>query len=321
MEHFMKLDLSIIIPVYNEESILDICYKNVESVLKSTGLKYEIIFIDDGSKDNSLNELEKISQIDSSVKIIALSRNFGKEPALTAGLDYSIGEAVIILDADLQDPPDLIPQMIKIWKDKKVDVVLMKRKIRNGETLVKKLSASIFYKLINALSNFDIPENVGDFRLMSRKAVDSMKKLPERNRYMKGLFAWIGMDSYTLEYDRDPRIAGTAKMNYVKLINLAIEGITSFSTTPLRIAIIFGIISAIFGFGFGFVIVFKTIFFAETVKGYPSTIALIAFLGGIQLFTIGIVGEYIGKIYLESKQRPNYLVKKFITKENNEKID
>lgn len=313
----MKPDISVVIPVYNEEGLLDVCYREVNEILKSLNETFEIIFVDDGSKDDSLNDLIKISNIDKNVKILALSRNFGKESALTAGIDYTQGKAVIILDADLQDPPNLIPQMIKVWREKEVDVVLMKRKTREGETFVKKATANIFYKLINSLSSFHIPENVGDFRLMNRKSIDALKKLPERNRYMKGLFAWVGMDTYTLEYDRDPRIAGDAKMNYIHLMNLAIEGITSFSISPLRISMFLGVFTALFGFGFGMWIIFKTIIIGEAIRGYPSTIALISFLGGIQLLTIGIVGEYIGKIYLETKQRPVYLIKKFISKETN----
>ena len=310
----MKLDISIVIPVYNEKNIYNMCYKRVRSVLKTLHRNYEIIFVDDGSKDIYLEELIKISELDDNVKIISLTRNFGKESALTAGIDYTQGEIVIPLDADLQDPPELIPEMITIWEEKNVDIVLMKRKTRVGETFTKKTTANKFYKLINSLSLFHIPEDVGDFRLMNRKSVEALKTLPERNRYMKGLFAWIGMNTYTMEYDREPRISGKAKMNYIKLINLAIEGITSFSTYPLRISIFFGMFSALFGFGFGLWIIFKTLIIGEIIKGYTSTIAIITFLGGIQLLTIGIVGEYIGKIYIETKQRPIYIINKFITK-------
>ncbi len=315
---YMKLDISIVIPLYNEKNIYNMCYKRVNFILNKLNRSYEILFVDDGSKNVYLNELVEISKLDKNVKIISLTRNFGKESALTAGIDYSQGEAVIILDADLQDPPELIPEMIKTWEEKDVDIVLMKRKTRNGETFTKKTTANKFYKLINSLSSFHIPEDVGDFRLMNRKSVEALKKLPERNRYMKGLFAWIGMNTYTMEYDREPRTGGgKAKMNYVKLINLAIEGITSFSTYPLRIALFLGVFSALFGFVFGMWIIFKTLIIGEIVKGYTSTIALITFLGGIQLLTIGIVGEYIGKIYLETKQRPIYLVKKFIAQGKN----
>jgi len=314
----MKPKISVVIPVYNEENALDVCYKTVSDVLKSIDYSYEIVFVDDGSRDKSANMLRDFSMKDECVKTVLLSRNFGKESALSAGIDFSEGEAVIILDADLQDPPELIPDMIKVWQEKNVDVVLMKRKSRSGESYTKKLTANIFYKVINYVSYFHIPEQVGDFRLMSRKAVNALKKLPERNRYMKGLFAWIGMDSYVMEYDRDPRVSGEAKMNYMKLINLAIEGITSFSITPLRFAVVFGIFTAIFGFGFGLWIVFKTLIIGESVRGYASTISIITFLGGIQLLTIGIVGEYIGKIYIESKQRPNYLIKELIAKGKND---
>ena len=308
----MKPEISVVIPVYNEQDILQECYERVSNILQLIQKKYEIIFVDDGSKGQSLSVLKNISHKDDHVKIILFSRNFGKEAALTAGIDFSVGDAIIILDADLQDPPELISKMIAVWRETNVDVVLMKRKSRRGETITKKITANLFYRIMNNVSPFYIPEDVGDFRLITRKAADVLKNFPERNRYMKGLFAWIGMDSYTLEYDRDSRIAGKTKMNYIKLINLAIEGITSFSIIPLRFAVLSGIIFAFFGFGFGAWIIFKTLIIGEIVKGYTSTIAIVTSLGGIQLFTIGIVGEYIGKIYLETKQRPNYIVKEII---------
>lgn len=309
-------ELSIIIPVYNEQQVLPLCYTRVSKVLNEMGNSYEIIFIDDGSKDNSYKQLEELVQNNSSVRVIYLSRNFGKEAALTAGIDHANGEAVIFLDVDLQDPPELIPQMVATWKNENVDVVVMRRRFREGETFFKKASAYWFYRLLNRISKFDIPTDTGDFRLMSSKALAAIKQLPERNRYMKGLFSWIGMDTRIIEYDRRPRAAGEAQQGYLKLLNLAVEGITSFSVAPLRLAIIIGLIAALFGTLFGGWIIFKAIVFGDPVQGYPSMMAIITFLGGTQLFTIGILGEYVGKTYIESKQRPSYLVKKIIQSNN-----
>ena len=308
-------ELSIIIPTYNERNVLPICYAKVSQVMEKLEITYEIIFIDDGSKDGSADYLAGLAEQNNPVKVIYLSRNFGKEAALTAGIEYSSGDAVVILDADLQDPPELIPDMLKTWKEKNVDVVLMRRRTRAGETATKRLSAFWYYRLLNSLSDFDIIEDTGDFRLMSRQAVDALKQLPERNRYMKGLFSWIGMDTTIIEYDREPRVAGEIQSNYPSLFRLAIQGITSFSVAPLRLAMIIGVIVAGFGTVFGLWIIFKALLFGDPVQGYPSTMAIITFLGGTQLFTIGILGEYVGKTYIESKQRPNYLIKKIIDNE------
>lgn len=310
----MKPELSIVIPVYNEIEALPLCYKRVSHVLKNLHSTYEIIFIDDGSTDESVMLMNELADNDENVKVILLSRNFGKEAALSAGIDFALGEALIILDADLQDPPELIPEMLEVWKNEGVDTVLMKREVRAGESYTKKRSAYWFYRILNKLSNFHIPEDVGDFRLMNRKTIEAIKKLPERNRYTKGLFAWVGMDTYVMEYKRDPRVAGEAKQKYSSLFQLAFEGITSFSIHPLRVSTYLGIASALFGFVFGLYIVLKAFFMGDPVPGYPSMTAIITFLGGVQLLSIGIMGEYVGKTYIESKKRPVYLVKKLITK-------
>jgi len=312
----MNPELSIIIPVYNEIEVLPVCYERVTSVLKSTNMSYEIIFVDDGSKDESALYMKKLAESDENIKVILLSRNFGKEAALSAGIDFTSGELLIILDADLQDPPELMPDMIKIYKEKKVDVVLMKRAMRAGESVAKKQSAYWFYRILNKLSGFHIPEDVGDFRLMNKKAVEALKELPERNRYMKGLFAWIGMDTYIMDYQREPRVAGIAKQNYSSLFNLAFEAISSFSIHPLRLSTALGAITALLGFIFGIYIAIKALFFGDPVPGYPSMIAIVTFLGGVQLLAIGIVGEYVGKTYIESKKRPIYLVKNLISKKS-----
>ncbi len=312
----MTPELSIIIPLYNEIEVIEICHQRVSDVLNKLDLEYEIIYIDDGSQDESAEYIANLAHNDARVKAILLSRNFGKEAALSAGFDYVQGELTIILDADLQDPPELIPEMLKAYKEKDVDTILMKRTQRDGESATKKQSAYWFYRILNKLSDFHIPEDVGDFRLMNRKSLDALKKLPERNRYTKGLFAWIGMDTYVMHYQRDPRVAGIAKQNYASLFKLAFEGISSFSIHPLRISTILGVVSALFGFIFGTYIALKSLLFGDPVGGYPSTMAIITFLGGVQLLGIGIVGEYVGKIYIESKQRPIYLIKKLVSKKD-----
>lgn len=303
--------LSIIIPVFNEREVLPLCLQRLNNVIKKLGISTELLFVDDGSQDGSVEYLTEQVSTESPIRIIRLSRNFGKEAALTAGLDKALGEAVIILDADLQDPPELMPQMIEQWR-KGSDVVLMQRRSRAGESWFKRTTAHLFYRLLRHLSHSDIPADTGDFRLMSRRAVEALKQLPERNRFMKGLFAWVGMPTVVLKYDREPRAAGTTKWGYFSLLQLALEGITSFSISPLRWVMGLGILAAIIGATFGLSIVFKAFILGDPVQGYPSLISVITFLGGVQLFAIGIVGEYVGKTYIEAKQRPNYLIRDIV---------
>ena len=307
--------LSLVVPFYNEQSVLLICLNRLRHVCDSLSMEYELIFVDDGSTDGGAVLLEDITRTCSSLKIVRLSRNFGKEAAMTAGIAHATGAAVLILDADLQDPPELIPTMVNAWQ-KGADVVLMRRRTRPGDSIPKRLSAHFFYRILNALSDHAIPSDVGDFRLMSRKAVDALQQLPERNRYMKGMFAWIGMETYTIEYDRAPRVAGISKWDYLALIGLAIEGITSFSTKPLRWAALMGFTAAMAGGLFGLWIIFKALVLGDPQHGYPSMMAVMTFLGGVQLLTVGILGEYIGKTYIESKQRPTYLVRDVITQKS-----
>lgn len=276
-------------------------------MIKQLSITTELLFVDDGSRDGSAEYLTRQATGNATIRIIRLSRNFGKEAALTAGLDYARGEAVVILDADLQDPPELIPEMVAQWRQG-ADVVLMQRQSRAGESWFKRTTAHLFYRLLQHLSRSHIPVDTGDFRLMSRRAVEALKQLPERNRFMKGLFAWVGMPTVLLKYDRAPRAAGTSKWDYLGLVQLAIEGITSFSISPLRWAMGLGILAALIGAAFGLWIIFKAVILGDPVQGYPSLIAIITFLGGIQLLAMGIVGEYVGKTYIEAKQRPNYLV-------------
>lgn len=300
--------LSIVVPVYNERQALPLLYERVTAVLQSVAMDNELILVDDGSKDGSDEWIKALAMRAPNIRAVRLSRNFGKEAALTAGIDHAHGDAVIILDADLQDPPELIPKMLQAWRDG-ADVVAMKRRTRAGETFSKRASAHLFYRLLNRISDTDIPADTGDFRLMSRKAVNALAALPERNRYMKGLFAWIGLPTTVIEYDRAPREAGQSQWNYFGLLRLAFEGITSFSIAPLRLATLAGVTTALIGMLFAAWIVVKTLVMGEPTPGYPSLIALITFLGGVQLVSIGLLGEYMGKTYFEAKQRPVYLLR------------
>lgn len=302
-----SVELSLVIPVYNEKPVIPMLLERLKQVMSGLDLSYEILLVDDGSRDGSGELMYRLALTDPTLHVLRLSRNFGKEAALTAGLDHARGEAVIIMDADLQDPPELIPQMLTYWREG-YDVVSMKRRSREGETRFKTWSAHCYYRMLNKISDVDIPTDTGDFRLMSRHALEALKQLPERNRYMKGLFAWIGMKTKVVEYDRHARVAGKSKWDYFALVGLAFEGITSFSRSPLRIAMALGVFIAMAGFLFGLWIVIKTLMLGEVVPGYPSMIALVTFLGGVQLMTVGLLGEYVGKIYYESKQRPIYLL-------------
>ena len=301
--------LSLIVPVYNESSNLDLFYERVLKVLKPLNVSYEILFIDDGSKDDSLEKLLEIRGRDSKVKVVQFSRNFGKEIAVSAGLDLAEGKAAIPIDADLQDPPELIPSLIEKWKAG-YDVVYAKRTKRMGESWLKRWTASLFYRLIAKMTNIDIPEDAGDYRLLSRAAVEQLKRLRERHRFMKGLFTWVGFKQTAVFFERDPRYSGKTKWSYWKLWNFAIEGITSFSYIPLQAASYLGLLVSVFAFFYGvFIIVFKLLH-GIAVPGYASLMAAVLFLGGIQLLTLGILGEYIGRIYDEVKQRPLYVIHK-----------
>lgn len=303
-----QVDLSIVVPIYNERTVLPLLYARLRNVLDPLQISYELVLVDDGSGDGSGDYLLELAATSSVVKAVRLSRNFGKEAALTAGLDQASGDAVIILDSDLQDPPELIAPMLAAFYDGS-DIVCMRRRSRAGETWAKRLSAHLFYRLLNRISHVEIPEDTGDFRLMSRRAVNALQLLPERNRYMKGLFAWVGLPTHVIEYDRETRAGGTTKWNLLGLLGLAFEGITSFSVAPLRWATGLGLLAALIGTSFGFWIVVNALMFGNPVGGYPSLIAVITFMGGIQLLSIGVVGEYVGKTYFEAKQRPLYVLR------------
>ena len=303
--------ITILVPCYNEEKSLDILYENLQKVItENRNYNYVILLINDGSKDNTLAKMKQLHEKDPSVSYLSLSRNFGKENAMLAGLDFAEGDAVIIMDADLQDPPELIPQMIEEW-EKGYDDVYAKRRNRAGETWFKKASAHWYYRILQKFADIDIPADVGDFRLLDRQAVDALCSLRERQRYTKGLFSWIGYNKKELLFDRDPRAVGNSKMSFIKLFSLAVDGITSFSVAPLRLATILGFFISTVAFIYLVFVIAKTLLFGDPVAGYPSMISIILFIGGIQLIVLGIIGEYVGRIFYEAKGRPDYLVSEY----------
>tara|TARA_Y100000590_G_scaffold110579_1_gene126095 strand:- start:69 stop:1025 length:957 start_codon:yes stop_codon:yes gene_type:complete len=300
--------LSIVAPAYNEAENIDEFYSRILESTKDLNLDIEIIYVNDGSLDKTIDVIYKQKENNDHITAIDLSRNFGKEIALTAGLDYSSGDAVVVIDTDLQDPPELIPKLVENWNDG-YDVVNAKRIKREGESSLKKITSYIYYRVLFRLSDISIPKDIGDFRLLDRKALDALLKLREKHRYMKGLFVWVGFKQKEIEYEREARFKGKTKLNLLSLFNLAFDGLTSFSIMPLRLASIIGFLSAVTGFLYGATIVIKTIFFHEPVAGFTSLVVLITFFGGIQLLSIGIIGEYIGRIFNETKNRPLYIVK------------
>lgn len=306
--------LSLAVPMYNEEEVVNVFYERIKKIIDELDSisDYEIVVVNDGSIDGTLETLKTLKQIDPKIKIVNFSRNFGKEVALTAALDYTTGDIVVPIDADLQDPPELIKEFIKKWKDEEYDVVYGIRSKREGEGFLKRYTAHAFYRLINKMTTIPIPIDTGDFRLMDRSVVDALKSIHETHRFMKGIFAWVGFKQTGIFYVREKRIAGNTKWNYLKLINLAIEGITSFSYIPLRIASYIGILTSFIAFLYASFIFVKTLIFGNEVDGYPSMIIAVLFLGGVQLLALGVIGEYLGRIYNEVKKRPLYIVKEVI---------
>ena len=302
------MKISLVVPVFNEEATIPIFYKTVREFEGLKDHEVEIIFINDGSSDSTEAIINALAVSDKLVVPLSFTRNFGKEPALFAGLDNATGEAVIPIDVDLQDPIDVIPHLIEKWQDG-ADMVLAKRIDRSTDGRLKRKSAEWFYKLHNKISNPKIEENVGDFRLMSQEVVENIKLLPERNLFMKGVLSWVGGKTDVVEYARAERVAGDSKFNGWKLWNLALEGITSFSTLPLRIWTYIGLVVAGLSFMYGAWMILDTLAFGNAVRGYPSLLVSILFLGGVQLIGIGVLGEYIGRIYIEIKKRPRYLLK------------
>ena len=311
----VDIELSIIVPCYNESEVVENFFSAMvgnNGILNNLGLNCELVFINDGSKDNTLELLKAQKEIYSNksnldIKIVNLSRNFGKEAAMSAGFSVASGEAIVPMDADLQDPPELIAKFVELWRQG-YDVVLAKRNDRQEDSFAKRFSSSLFYKLNNKISDVKLPDNVGDFRLFTRKVLNAINSLPENQRFMKGIFAWVGFRSITVEYKRPQRIAGSSKFNGWKLWNFALQGITGFGTLPLRIWTYIGFIVSFFAFIYASFLILRTLIMGIDLPGYASLVVIILFLGGLQLMGVGILGEYVGRIYMESKRRPPFII-------------
>lgn len=301
--------LSLVIPAFNEAEAIEHTLAALTPILARLDCRAEVVIVNDGSTDATVEKARAFRTDAFAVVVVDLSRNFGKEAALSAGLSAAQGDAVIPIDADLQDPPELIPEMLRQWRQG-AEVVLARRADRRSDGVLKRITAAYFYRLMNRVADVSIPENVGDFRLMDRAVVDVICALPENRRFMKGLFAWAGFRTVTLDYQRPARIAGETKFNGLRLLNLAVEGITSFSTAPLRIATLTGALVAVAAFGYGGFIISHTLIYGRDLPGYASLMSVVLFMSGIQLMALGLIGEYVGRTYIESKRRPPYLIRK-----------
>ena len=302
--------LAVVVPAFNEADGLAEFHRRLAAVMDALG-SWTVVYVNDGSSDGTLAIMQSLHERHGNVGIVNLSRNFGKEIATTAGLDHADADAVIVIDADLQDPPEVIPRLVEVWRQG-VDMVYAQRRMRQGETWLKRTSASLFYRSMAEVGRVRLPRNTGDFRLMSRRAVAALRELREHHRFMKGLFAWIGFPSQAVLYDRAPRHAGHSKWNYWKLWNLAIEGVTSFTIMPLKVATYLGVAVSLLAIGFLVQLVLRTLLFGNSVAGYPSLMAVVLFLGGVQLMTLGVIGEYLGRVFNETKRRPLYLVERAV---------
>jgi len=300
-------ELSVVVPVYNEVRVLHEFHRRLSVVLDRLAIDAEIVYVNDGSADGSMTLLAELHGRDPRVVVVEFSRNFWKEAAISAGLDFADGDAVVLIDADLQDPPELIENMLHEWREG-CDVVLMRRRQRANESWLRRATSRAFYRILGRMGTIPIPQDVGDFRLLSRRAVTVLRQIPERSRFMKGLFAWIGFPTRELLYDRDGRFAGDSKFTYWRLWNFALEGITSFSAAPLKSASYFGLAIAVVAFAYGLFMLVKTLLYGDPVPGFPTLVTLILFLGGLQLVALGVIGEYLARMFVEVKQRPLYLV-------------
>lgn len=298
---------SIVVPVYNEELVVEESYKRLKEVMDACNENYEIIFINDGSMDKTVGMIEEICNRDSNIRLLDFSRNFGHQVAVTAGMDYASGDAIVIIDADLQDPPQVILKMIGKWKEG-YEVVYGKRLKRKGETFFKKFTAKTYYRVLKRLSTIEIPVDTGDFRLIDRKVCDVLKSMPEKNRYVRGLVSWVGFKQIAVEYERDERFAGETKYPLKKMLKLSSDGITSFSHKPLKLSIYFGVIMSVLSFISIIAVLFEKLFTDYTVPGWASIITISLLFNGVTLTMLGIIGEYIGRIYDEVKGRPQYIV-------------
>ena len=303
--------LSVVVPVYNEAEVLPEFHRRLAKVLDQLCWPSEVIYVNDGSADSSVLVIQRLHESVGRVALVNLSRNFGKEVAVTAGLDHVRGEVAVVIDADLQDPPELIPMMVDKWLEG-YDMVYARRRERRGETWLKRATASAFYRVIHNIGEAPIPADTGDFRLLNRRCIDALASCHERRRFMKGLFAWVGFKHVAIPYDRDPRFAGETKWNYWRLWNFAIEGITSFTIVPLKIATYFGLITAVSALLYASFIVTRTVVMGREVPGYASLMVAILFLAGVQLVAMGVIGEYVGRIFIEAKGRPLYLVDTYL---------
>lgn len=300
--------ISILIPAYNEQDTLGhLCERLIQLANDMPDFNFEFLFVDDGSRDQTLALIKKFAHNDQRVAYLSFSRNFGKEIAMIAGLDHVHGDATVIIDADLQDPPELIPQMVTFWQEG-YDDVYARRKSRSGESWLKKATSSLFYRILQKSTRIPIQRDTGDFRLLDRRCTEALKQMRENQRYTKGMFSWIGFNKKEIIYNRSPRLAGKTKWNYWRLVDLAIEGIVSFTTLPLRWSTILGLVVSLFAFVYVVILVVRTLLFGSDIAGYPSIMAAVLFLGGVQLLSIGIIGEYVGRIFNETKNRPLYLV-------------
>ena len=303
--------ISVLIPCHNEEKSLPLLYPELVKLMDSTpNYQWELMFVNDGSTDGTLELLRQLRQQDQRVNFVDLSRNFGKEAAMLAGFDYVTGDCMVIIDADLQDPPELIPEMIKWWEQGYEDVYA-KRKTRGRESWLRKRLSLMFYRLLQSSSRFDVLQNVGDFRLLDRSCINALRQMRESERYTKGMYSWIGFKKKEIVFDRGDRVAGTSSWSFRQLFSLAIDGITSFTSLPLRISTVVGFIVSMLAFIYMIYIFIKALIWGDPVQGYPSLVILLLFLGGIQLLSLGIIGEYIGRIYNETKNRPDYIVRNF----------
>ena len=303
--------ISVIIPAYNEEESLPILKQRMEKLMNSMeNYEFEILFINDGSKDNTINIIKEMREEDNTINYVDFSRNFGKEIAMIAGLDYATGDCAIFMDADLQDPPELIPELVKYW-EQGYDDVYAKRRSRKGETWLKKFTSKMYYKILQKTTKIEIQKDTGDFRLLDKRCVNALKKLREAERNTKSMFSWIGYKKKEVLYDRDPRVAGKTKWNYIKLIDLAIDGITSFTTSPLRISTYIAIPTFFLLFGYFIYVIAKCFVIKQAIQAFQAIILLILFFSGVQILLFGIVGEYLGRIFNETKNRPLYLVNEY----------
>lgn len=301
--------LSIIVPCFNEQDSIDIFYKESINFISDLKVLYEIIFIDDGSRDNTLEKIKNLSEIDDNVKYISFSRNFGKEAALYAGLKKSTGDYVVVMDVDLQDPPKLLPKMLEIIQNCEYDIVGTRRVSRKGEPVIRSFFARLFYKFINAVSDIKLVDGARDYRLMTRQVTDSILELDEYNRFSKGLFTWVGFKTYWIEYENIERAVGETSWSFWGLLKYSIEAIVSFSTVPLSLSTFFGVLFSLLSFVAILFIILKNLLYSNPVPGWPSTVCLILFVSGIQLISIGILGKYLEKTYIETKNRPIFIIK------------